>query len=257
MRLGVGYRREMYGWDLSQLPVDFYEVVPENWLRKDSLEPLLNLGKPVFLHGVSLNLGGSSEINFEMLRGIKGMLKILGNEVYSDHLASSGDNFQLYDLFPIPFTEKSLRHTVDRIVQVQEFLGICMGIENSAYYTNVGDYAEVEFIEEVIKCSGSCLLLDTNNLLCNYKNHGQTYMRNQPWQRLISLPHRGYQHLAGHEWSEKFHLFWDTHGAHPDLECMNMALEANRDILLEWDNALPAEQHFGEILCKMRTFFPS
>ena len=32
---GLGYRREMADWDMSAVEADSFEVVPENWIRRD------------------------------------------------------------------------------------------------------------------------------------------------------------------------------------------------------------------------------
>ena len=33
--IGLGWRREMADWDRHAVQADFFEVVPENWLRRD------------------------------------------------------------------------------------------------------------------------------------------------------------------------------------------------------------------------------
>ena len=52
----------MADWDMSAVRADFFEVVPENWVHRnrDPLHRLIQSGRPVQLHGVSLNLGGTS-----------------------------------------------------------------------------------------------------------------------------------------------------------------------------------------------------
>src|SRR5574343_621127 len=99
--IGLGYRREMRQWDMAQVQADFYEVAPENWLRRDRtpLHDLRAAGKPVYLHGVSLNLGGQAPLNTAFLREVRVLMHELECPFYSDHLACSGDAHQLYDLF--------------------------------------------------------------------------------------------------------------------------------------------------------------
>jgi uncharacterized protein len=251
MALGIGFRREMADWDLESLPVDFYEVVPENWLRK-SRQPLADLEKPVHFHGVSLNLGGDGPLNTEMLDSIRDAMKEIGCTVYSDHLSSAGDAHQLYDLFPIPFTLAEAKRVADRIQQAQDILGFRMGVENAAYYTNVGDMSELDFIKEVIERADCLLHLDTNNLVCNYKNHGNKFCALNRVNDLLALPHTGYCHIAGNDWSEQFGLYWDTHGAWPEEACLDLTVTTARDALLEFDNAIPEFNEFKEGLCKIR-----
>lgn len=256
MNFGIGFRREMANWDISSLPVDFFEVVPENWLRK-SRAPLIELEKPIHFHGVSLNLGGDSPLNVEMLRSIRDAMKEVGVKVYSDHLSSSGDAHQLYDLFPIPFTMAEAIRVADRIQQAQDILGFRMGVENAAYYTNVGDMGEAEFIIEVVKRADCLLHLDTNNIICNLKNHSARFMSiPASFMRLCALPNTGYAHVAGHEFSAEFGMYWDTHGAAPSHATLTLAEISGRDVLLEYDNSIPEEHIFKEMLCKMRRFLP-
>lgn len=142
--IGLGYRRDMRDWDMSRLAADFFEVAPENWLRR-SREPLHRLiaaGRPVHLHGVSLNLGGRSALRPDFVRAVRSLMDELGTPHYSDHLAASGDAHQLHDLFPIPFTEAEARRVAGRIQQVQDVLGTRIAIENSTWYTNVGHLPE-------------------------------------------------------------------------------------------------------------------
>lgn len=77
---GLGYRREMADWDMAAVNADFFEVVPENWIRRDrtALHQLIASGRPVHLHGVSLNLGGHSAIDPVFLKEIRGFIDDLG-----------------------------------------------------------------------------------------------------------------------------------------------------------------------------------
>ncbi len=60
---GLGYRREMADWTMAAVDAEFFEVVPENWMRRDRapVHELIVSGRPVQLHGASLNLGGSAD----------------------------------------------------------------------------------------------------------------------------------------------------------------------------------------------------
>ncbi len=82
--LGLGYRREMTDWDLPALGADFIEVAPENWLRRDRqrLHDWRALGKPVTLHGVSLNLGGTGPIDVAIMRAVGQLMDELDCPMY-------------------------------------------------------------------------------------------------------------------------------------------------------------------------------
>lgn len=246
--IGLGYRREMADWDLSAIDADFHEVAPENWLRRDRapLHRLRALGRPVQLHGVSLNLGGTSAIDPVFLRQVRALLDELGSEHYSDHLAASGDAHQLYDLFPVPFTAAEARRVADRIARVQDLLGRRIAVENSTWYTNVGEMDEPDFLMAVVRRADCHILLDLNNLAVNHKNHGHDPRVTTPREFVarIDLARVSYLHVAGHEYDERFGLYLDTHsqGVEPPTAALARTLHEQHGLplLLEWDNDVPA-----------------
>lgn len=240
---GLGYRREMADWDMSAVHAEFFEVVPENWLRRERspLHALIESGRPVYLHGVSLNLGGHSPLNKTFLRDLRELIAELGAEYYSDHLASSGDAHQLYDLFPVPFTEAEVIRISDRIRHVQDLLGQRIAIENSTWYTNIGEIPEADFLMAVAERADCNILLDLNNIVVNYKNHGHLTLSD--YVSRLDLSRICYLHVAGHEFDQRFGLFIDTHSQAVEFATRDMALRLNAEhklpILLEWDNDIP------------------
>lgn len=251
---GLGYRREMADWDMSAVKADFFEVVPENWLRRDR-EPLHRLmasGRPVHLHGVSLNLGGDSPVNKTFLCALREMIDELGTIFYSDHLAASGDAHQLYDLFPIPFTQAEIGRVSDRICAVQDVLGLQIAIENTTWYTNIGDVPEADFLAEIAQRADCKILLDLNNIAVNYKNHGLLGLHE--FINRIDFSRVSYLHVAGHEYDERFDLFIDTHSQPVEWSTQQTALQLNArygvPILLEWDNDVPDIHRINqELVC--------
>lgn len=241
--VGLGYRREMADWDMSAVRADFFEVVPENWVHRDRtpLHALIASGRPVHLHGVSLNLGGEGEILASFLKELRELIDDLGAMHYSDHLAASGDAHQLYDLFPIPFTQAEVVRVSDRIARVQDALGRRMAIENSTWYTNVGDMNEAEFLMAVVQRADCHILLDLNNIVVNHKNHGGLTL--DDYVARVDLARVTYMHVAGHEFDERFGLFIDTHSQGVESPTAAMAQRLQRQwqipVLLEWDNDVP------------------
>jgi uncharacterized protein (UPF0276 family) len=243
--LGLGYRREMNDWDLSSLAVDFFEVCPENWIRRDRarLHDIVAQGREVRLHGVSLNLGGTAEVSAVFLKQVRELMDDLGTRYYSDHLAASGDAHQLYDLFPIPFTLQEVVRVSDRIQRAQDILGCQMAIENSTYYTNVGDMCESAFLQAVAERANCQILLDINNIDVNWKNHrietAEQYLQRIDWSRV------SYMHVAGHEFNTQLGMYIDTHseGVAPRTAALaqRLAQQHGKDVLLEWDNDVPEQ----------------
>jgi len=255
--LGLGYRREMADWDLTALGADFIEVAPENWLRRDRqrLHDWRALGKPVTLHGVSLNLGGTGPIDVAFVRAVGQLMDELDCPLYSDHLAASGDAHQLHDLFPIPFTRDEALRVADRIAQVQDLLGRRMAIENPTWYTNIGPIPEPEFLSAVVERADCHVLLDLNNLAVNFKNHGlitpQDFVARVDPARLRCL------HVAGHEFDARFGLHVDTHSAavEPDTAALAAQLAAQHGLplLLERDHDIPEPDTLEQELTWLRS----
>lgn len=255
---GLGYRREMADWDMSLVRADFFEVAPENWMRRDRspLHRLRESGRPVHLHGVSLNLGGYSPMDRSFLQDVRTLMDELGTTRYSDHLAASGDAHQLYDLFPIPFTREEVRRVGDRIRQVQDILGLQIAIENSTWYTNVGNMPEPEFLSAVADWADCSVLLDLNNIVVNCKNHGKQTL--QEFVASVDLARVSYIHVAGHEFDERFGLFIDTHSETVEAPTMSMACQLQRthglQVLLEWDNDVPSLDTLNQELSCLTPF---
>jgi uncharacterized protein (UPF0276 family) len=244
---GLGYRRDMADWDMSAVRADFFEVVPENWVHRnrDPLHRLIQSGRPVQLHGVSLNLGGTSDIQPTFLRDVRELMDDLGTKHYSDHLAASGDAHQLHDLFPIPFTVAEMRRVSDRIRYVQDILGCRIGIENSTWYTNIGDMPEADFLSAVAERADCNILLDINNIAVNYKNHHKNQKVHDIAEFIARVDRSriSYMHVAGHEFDDRFGMYIDTHSQAVEAGTLQAALQLNRQhgipILLEWDNDVP------------------
>ena len=255
--IGLGWRREMADWDRHAVQADFFEVVPENWLRRDRapLHALRATGRPVHLHGVSLNLGGQSPIDTPFLRDVGRLMDELGTPHYSDHLAASGDAHQLYDLFPIPFTADEVGRVADRIRAAQDVLGRRIAVENTTWYTNIGPIPEPDFLAAVAERADCQVLLDLNNIVVNHKNHGGLAL--DAFVQRVDLCRVSYLHVAGHEFDARFGLHIDTHSqpVEPGTRAMAQRLqaEAGLPVLLEWDNDVPSLDVINQELAWLRS----
>lgn len=254
--MGMGFRREMLDWDMAALHADFFEVVPENWLWRDRgpLHTLQAMGKPVRLHGVSLNLGGTSGLDRAFLHAIRGLMDDLQTPFYSDHLAASGDAHQLYDLFPIETTPAEVLRVSDRIRRVQDVLGCRIAVENATWYTNRGTLPEADFISAILERADCQLLLDLNNVVVNHKNHGTGTL--EDFVARLDLSRVSYLHVAGHEFDPRFEMYIDTHSqpVEPGTAQMARSLQASHglDVLLEWDNDVPGPDVFNQEMACLR-----
>ncbi len=214
--IGIGYRKDFADeWEENpdSLHVDFIEVAPENWINvggywKKLFEKKLQ-DYPLFTHGLSLSIGSPDEIDFEFLRDLKSFLDTYNAIIYSEHLSfSKCDNAHLYDLLPIPFTEDAVKHVVNKIKCVQDYLERPLVLEIVSYYSPLAaEMKEIDFVNAILEESGCQLLLDVNNIYVNGYNHGFN-----PVEFITQLPKDkvAYIHMAGHlQVDDK--LIIDTH----------------------------------------------
>ena len=166
---GLGLRRGLMSAfkQLSPDDIDFIEVAPENWIgiggRYGRSFREIAERYPVYLHGLSLNIGGFSPLDTSLLKDIKQFMADFDCPLYSEHLTYCGDEGQLYDLLPIPFTEEAVHHVADRVKQVQDVLGRRILLENASYYAAPAqEMSESEFINAVLTEADCELLLDVN-----------------------------------------------------------------------------------------------
>jgi uncharacterized protein (UPF0276 family) len=214
--VGLGLRRSMMDELMAEPPwdVDFMEVAPENWIGVGGA-----LGRkfcwfadrfPFVMHGLSLSLGGQAPLDLDFLARARQFMDLHGIRYYTEHLSYTGDDGQLYDLMPIPFTEEAVRHVAGRIRQASEILERPIAVENVSYYAAPGrEMKEIQFLNAVLEEADCGLLLDVNNVYVNAVNHGyepEEFLAAIPGERVV------YLHVAGH-YVEAEDLRVDTHGA--------------------------------------------
>ena len=199
---GLGLRRALIDKLKADPPaeIDFMEVAPENWIHVGG-----KLGKkfryfteryPFLIHGLSLSIGAPSPLNETLLRDIKAFMRQHDIHFYSEHLSYCGDDGQLYDLMPIPFTGDAVSYVAGRIRRAQDILEQRMAIENVSYYAPADSgMGEIEFTRAVLEEADCDLLLDINNIFVNSINHdydAREFMLAMPAERIR------YFHVAGH-----------------------------------------------------------
>ncbi len=214
---GLGFRRELIETLKAGIPdtVTFFELAPENWagMGGKSAKDLRQFTEryPFICHGLSLSLGGIAPLDQALLRRIKAFMDEHGMTLYTEHLSWCADDSHLYELLPIPLSEKAVKWTVDRIKQAQDILGRRIGIENASYYVAPpgAEMSEAEFISAIIREADCLLHLDVNNIYVNSQNFSF-----DPFAFMTALPleRTCYIHVAGH-FVEPDGLLIDTHGA--------------------------------------------
>ncbi|MCP3871320.1 MAG: DUF692 domain-containing protein [Gammaproteobacteria bacterium] len=198
---GLQLRREHIPSVIQQHPdVGWFEIISENYLDTDN-DALRQLDKvrehyPVTMHGISLAVGSPWPLNQEYLAGLKNLISRVEPAWISDHLCWSGADNSQGKMLPLPFAEETIDHLVNRIQEVQGFLGRQILLENVPAYRNTPDtqIPEAEFIREVATRSDSLILLDIANLHITCVTRGldaDDYLQQLPAQRVQQI------HLAG------------------------------------------------------------
>jgi len=255
--IGVGLRTVHYGHIVENGPaVDWFEILSENYMNTAG-RPLHFLDQiaeryPIVMHGVSLSIGSTDELDWDYLRGLKELRQRVGARWVSDHLCWTGVmGKNSHDLLPMPFTEEALRHTAARIRAVQDFLGAPLVLENPSSYAEFAESTtdEATFIAELLREADARLLLDVNNVYVSAFNHGfdaSEYLKRLPLDRVVQF------HVAGHTQHDT-HIIDSHSGPVIDAVWQLLAdawrLGARAPLLLEWDADIPEfEQVHAEAL---------
>ncbi|MDC0678221.1 DUF692 domain-containing protein [Sorangium atrum] len=232
----------------AALPVPFFELSPENYMRRGGYFPAaigrVREHRPILTHGLTLSVGGLDPLDAGYLRALGGFLERLDPPFHSDHLCFSGvDGAFLHDLLPLPHTSAAAAHAAARIREAEERLERPMAIENITYYLVPGRASldEADFLVEVLERAGCRLLLDVNNVYVNARNHGFdpiAFLEKIPPERVAAM------HVAGHEWRNDAEVLVDTHGAPAiapvlDLLARAVARTGPVPVVLERDNDVP------------------
>jgi uncharacterized protein (UPF0276 family) len=262
---GVGLRPEHYTSILDDRPpVDWFEVLSENYMVPGG-RPLHFLDRvrehyPVVMHGVSLSIGSTDPLDQEYLAGLKDLAQRIDPVWISDHLCWTGvDGINLHDLMPLPYTEEALRHVVERISRVQDYLGCRILIENVSTYVTYREsqLTEWEFLSNVAREADCLLLLDINNIYVSACNHGF-----DPREYLSAVPgDRVYQHhLAGH--CKQGDIIIDTHDSPVISPVWDLYREAVKrfgsvSVMIERDDDMPPFADLLEELQQARAIHDS
>lgn len=180
----------------------WWEVHPENYLAEGGprlawLEAI-RARHPVALHGVSLSLAADAPPDEAHLARLAGLARRIEPALVSEHLAwSTWRGHYLPDLLPFPRTHAALARIAANIARTQEVLQRPIAIENPTHYLHIDghDWAETDFLAELVRRTGCHLLLDANNVHISAHNLGtraEDYLAAFPLHAVAEI------HLAGH-----------------------------------------------------------
>ncbi|HUZ90756.1 MAG TPA: DUF692 family protein, partial [Methylocella sp.] len=126
---GLGLRPVYYRDIFEKNPrVNWFEVISENFMvpggRPVGMLERIRASYPIVMHGVSMSIASTAPLDFDYLKAFKSLASHFQPEWISDHLCWTGvHGVNLHDLLPISYTAEALDHVVERIKQVQDFLG--------------------------------------------------------------------------------------------------------------------------------------
>jgi uncharacterized protein len=244
---GIGLRSVHYEHVLTNTPpIDWFEILSENYMDTGG-RPLHVLDQvaaryPVVLHGVSLSVGSTDPIDFEYLKKLKALGKRINARWISDHLCWTGvAGHNTHDLLPMPYTDEALKHTIERVKTIQDFMERPIALENASTYLefSASTWHEADFIRELTERADCGILLDVNNVYVSSFNHGfdpKAYLDKIPQDRVVQM------HLAGHT-NKGTHIL-DTHSDYVIDSVWELYRYAHRRLggvstLLEWDANIP------------------
>lgn len=251
-RAGIGLRAAHHARVVDERPdVAWFEVHAENFFAAGGAQLALlervRRDYPLSVHGVGLGLGSTDPLDPAHLRQLRRLVERIEPGLVSEHLCWGGiDGRHHNDLLPLPYTEESLRHCVERVDAVQQALGRRVAIENLSSYVQFDEstLSEWDFVAALAQRSGCALLLDVNNVFVNACNHGfdpLRYLAAMPRDAVIEI------HLAGHsiERHDGRELRVDTHGSRVCDEVWSLYAAALARLgpvptLIEWDTDVPA-----------------
>lgn len=257
---GLGFRPTHFSYIKENQPdVDWFEIITENYMDTGG-KPRRVLGElkeryPIVMHGVSLSIGTVDPLNSEYLDKLKKLEQHVQPKWISDHLCWTGiAHKNTHDLLPVPYTEEALKHIIERIKQVQDYLGRRIVLENPSTYLEfaASSMNEWEFIARMVEGSGCGLLLDVNNIYVSCYNHRwdpKTYIDAMPLDDVAQI------HLAGHS-NMGTHII-DTHDDHVIDEVWTLYAYAINKVgpistMVEWDDNIPEFPVMMEELGKAR-----
>ena len=251
-RAGIGLRAQHYRDVIETRPdIGWFEVHSENYFGGGG-KPHYYLEKircdyPLSLHGVGLSIGSADPLNYQHLQKLKNLIQRYQPGLVSEHLSwgSIGGRY-MNDLLPLPYIEDALQHMVDRVSEVQDYLGCQILIENVSSYLQFSSptITEWDFLSQLSQRAGCGILLDINNIYVNAFNHGF-----DAYEYVQSIPVTSVQemHLAGHTVNrcKDTEIIIDSHDAMVRDEVWNLYREAVQrfedvPVLIEWDSNIPA-----------------
>jgi uncharacterized protein (UPF0276 family) len=237
--VGIGWRPEIAGFVAGLPGLRFTEVIAESLHHPDpDLLALRDRGVAVIPHGVKLSLGGAEPVSADRVEHLARCAELMGSPLVSEHIAFvRAGGLEAGHLLPVPRTRESLDALTANIRRTQAELPVPLAVEPiaSLFDWPGAEYAEGDFLTELLDRTGALLLLDVANVYANALNRGEdplTTLKSFPLDRVA------YVHVAGG--IEHQGLYHDTHTHALPAEVLALVAEVTAPgFLLERDGSFP------------------
>lgn len=158
--------------------LQFVEIAAEQWLGLGGVwgQRLHEATErwPSVCLSRSLSLGGPGRLDMRVVKQLGTFMHEHHMTLLSEALSWSDDDTPLFTCLPIPATQAALQWTADRITQVQDALGLPVGIRNVSHHAvpPMSAMNEAEFIHELVHKTGCNVHLDITALAENSHRFG-------------------------------------------------------------------------------------
>jgi uncharacterized protein (UPF0276 family) len=204
-RVGIGWRPDLAGGILAHLDrIDVVELIADDHFDATTGEAraLRTLGAqvPVLLHGVSLGLASSHDVDWRRLDAMARLVDRVRPESWSEHLAFvRAGGREIGHLAAPPRTRATIEGAARNVAAARRVVGVAPLLENVATLIDPpgSEVDEPAWIGEIAEAVDAGLLLDLHNLHANAVNYGfdaHAALRRLPLGRV------GAVHLAGGQW---------------------------------------------------------
>jgi uncharacterized protein (UPF0276 family) len=264
--VGIAYRAAIGQWTLDHLgDFDVLEITVDHCIHEgcEVRSAIYDLvGRvPLTAHGIGLSIGTDAPLDEGYLDQVAEIIERLKAPAYSEHLAFNRVPGQdLGRLLPVPKTEAVAAAIITKVRRIQSRVPVPFLIENVAYLFDWPDstLSDADFLNLICGETQAGLLLDLENLLLNFRNHGF-----DPYAFLDSLTAGVVKevHLAGSATVDEDFLvrpyFVDSH-SHPvpdeslDLLEYALARHAPTNIIIEREARLDAISELLDDVARVR-----
>ena len=253
-RVGIGWRPELAAGIFAHLDrIDVVEVIADNYFKasRRELDALRGLAEqvPVMLHGVGLGLASAVPVEDARLDRMARLIERVRPAGWSEHLAFvRADGIEIGHLAMPPRTPRTIEQTVRNVERARNVTGVAPALENIAtlFEPPMNAFCESEWTGQILRASGTSLLLDLHNLYANAVNGGR-----DPRVDLLEFPLEllGSVHLSGGHWIEHAtgeRRLLDDHVHSPPgvvyelLELLAARTSVPLDVVLERDGNYPS-----------------